>query len=206
MLYSNFRIPIEPRRTPDGDFSGAIMGKFESGSRRFYLEASRNKVGRFIKGDRPDLSLSVDQSDPSQHRWKVIKSRRQTNHLILSSRRPDGQDYGTGVIMAPAGQAIHLLDYAASGRLTHANWQIALLEASPGDVFSICIHAHDGYARYHYIVGDREVIEPSTEEFVDVYEQQIEKLKHIQRRHNVADLKGEWINIFAPNLKGTVLF
>lgn len=206
MLYSNFRIPIEPRRTPDGDFSGAIMGKFESGSRRFYLEASRNKVGRFIKGNRPDLSLSVDQSDPSQHRWKVIKSRRQTSHLILSSSRPDGRDYGTGVILAPAGQTVNLLDHATSGRLTHADWQVALLEVSPGDVFSICIHTREGYVRYHYIVGDREVIEPLTGEFVDAYKQQLAKLQRIQCRHNVTEIKREWINIFVPNLKGTVLF
>lgn len=206
MLFSNFHIPIEPRRTPDGDFNGAIMGKFERGSRRFYLEASRNKVGRFIKGNRPDLTLSIDQSDPSRHRWKVSKSLRQTHYLILSSRRPDGQDYGTGTILAPAGQVINVIDYATSGRLTHADWQIALLKVSPGDVFSICVHAYDGYTRYHYIVGDREVIGPSTDEFVGAYEQQLEKLKHIQCRHNVADLKGEWINILAPNLKGTVLF
>lgn len=206
MLYSNYRIPIEPRQTPDGPFTGAIMGKFESGSRRFYLEASRSKVGHFIKGNRPDLLLSVERSDPSLHRWKVAKTFRQTTHLILSSRPSADHLHNTGIILAPRGQTLNLLDHATSGRLTRADWQIVLVEASPGDAFVVCIRTDHGTARSCYVVGDSEVIEATPEDFPSVYAKQLEHLDHIQRRHSTADIKGEWRNLLTPNLQGTPLF
>lgn len=58
MLYSNFHIPIAHRQTPEGNFNGAVIGQFQTGACRFYLEAPR-KVGRFIKGSGPTFLSPV---------------------------------------------------------------------------------------------------------------------------------------------------
>ena len=205
MLYSNFRIPIEPRQTPEGDFRGAVMGQFQTGSRRFYLETPR-KAGNFIKGDRPDLSVIADTSKPEQHIWHIAKTARATAHLILSSRHFDEKDFGTGCILAPAGQSVQLVDYATSGRATHASWQVVLLEASPGDVFVVRIHTNQGALYRCYIVGNNQVIEAAKEELAMSYEQQLTRMDCAQCRYTVVDLQDYWSNVLAPHAGDCRLF
>lgn len=197
MLYSNYRIPIEPRQTPEGDFRGAIMGQFQTGSRRFYLEAPR-KAGNFIKGNRPDLVIDRDLSRSERSIWRVVKTARRATYLILSSRRPDGQDFGTGFILAPAEQPVKLVDYATSGRTTHAAWQVALVEAAPGDIFVVGVRTNQGTTYSCYIVGDNQIIETAKDKLIDGYATQLDQLERTQRHHTTADLQGYWSDILAP--------
>lgn len=205
MLYANFHIPIAHRQTPEGNFNGAVIGQFQTGACRFYLEAPR-KVGRFIKGERSDLSISHDLSRPDYHIWRVSKTATGGSYLILSSRRPDGRDFGTGYIMAPAEQPVKLIDYAHSGRLTHAAWQVALLEVSPGDVFVVRIHANQETTHACYIVGDKRIIEVSKDELIESYEAQHSQLERAQRRHTAVDLRGYWSGVIHPHTGNCRLF
>ena len=205
MLYSNFRIPIEPRQTPEGNFRGAVMGQFQAGSRRFYLETPR-KAGNFIKGDRPDLSVITDTSKPERHIWHIAKTARATAHLILSSRHFDEKDFGTGCILAPARQSVQVVDYATSGRATHASWQVVLLDASPGDIFVVRIHTNRSVLHRCYIVGDKQVIEVAKESLAASYETQLDQMKRTQCRHAAVDLQDYWSNVLAPHAGNCRLF
>ncbi len=209
MLYSNFRIAIEPRQTPEGDFNGAIIGQFQAGSRRFYLEAPR-KVGRFIKGNRPDLSISRKLSHPDQSIWRVAKTAKNAQsasvHLVLSSRHPGGLDSGTGRILVPTAQPAQLIASATNGRLTQTCWQVALLEATPGDVFMVVIRAGQWSTFLCYIVGHNQIIEVSRDELPDCYAAQLSQLDHTQRRHTTADLQGGWRDLLDPHSVPVRLF
>lgn len=218
MLFSNYRVGIEPRDTPEGNLNCAVMGEFYAGSRRFYLEAPR-KVGKFIKGDRPDLSISDASSRPDLHIWRVIKVARPSIHLLLSSRHHNPRVDNIGSILAPAGQAVELIDHATSSKTARSTWQVALLAATPGDVFAVELQplpkptkstraaTPPNPARYFYLVGNRTVIEVTQNELKDSYAKLLSELERVQLHHTTADLVGGgWQNLTSPRAPVRALF
>lgn len=173
-LYSNFRIGIAQRKTPEGDFNGAVFGEYWAGNRLFYLSAPR-KAGQFIKFNRPDLTL---ERKPSEKVWRVHKRRDNKMFLILSSRPDERNRSGaSGTIIAPIGQSVKLLDCARTHYATGGSWDVALLQAQPGDIFATRISAC-GRPRYHFylVASNREVVEATTDHFAEAYRKVMKSL------------------------------
>ncbi len=206
MLFSNYRINIRPRETPEGSFNGAIMGEFEAGSRRFYLSVSR-KSGKFIMGNRSDLALIHGGSRPDAHVWRIDKRKREsTPYLILSSRRTD-RCLGAyqSRILAPESQTIQLVDYATSPRYSTAPvWQVVFLEAAPGDIFAVSNISLTRGVKTHrlrfYIVDTFQVkmVEPENDSVLGAYQKTIAAMRKAQRHYTEQDVKAPWANVLTP--------
>jgi len=170
LLFSNFRIRLEPCETPEGNFNGAVFGEHQAGNKLFCLSAPR-KAGHFIELNRADLTISRGTDNTI---WRVRKRRDSKIYLILSSRPSyRNRQSISGTILAPTGQIVKRLDYARSSYTTGTHWDVALLQAQPGDIFATRISAA-GRARYHfYLVARTEVIDATAEHFADAYRKQM---------------------------------
>ena len=86
---------------------------------------------------------------------KIVRDDADKRLYVIISSKPE-EDNGRGLISAPEGQIVNLIDYAVGPTEENPHWNVAVLKAQPGDAF--CVQRTDRRESTYYVVdGERNV-------------------------------------------------